>query len=389
MASRPIVTVQAAEEGGAAKGTCKMPAIMLAPIRPDVVLSVHSGVAKNKRQAYAVSMMAGYGTSAESWGTGRAVSRIPRVHGSGTHRSGQAAFGNMCRGGRMFSPTRTYRKWHVAVAKNQRRYALASALSASALPSLLMARGHRVDGIPEVPLVVDDAAESIQKTADAVALLKALGAYEDVEKVKDSKKVRRGKGKMRNRRYTSRLGPLVVYAKNDGIVQAFRNIPGVELADVSRLNLLELAPGGHLGRFCIWTESAFKALDTIYGVPGEKASTMKRSGGTPYVLPRQQMTNSDLARIINSDEIQSVVSAPKQNPTALRQRKRNPLKRFQEMVKLNPHAVVEKRAAIIAHKRAKAVTQSRGSKAKRTVANQYYGNMTQEGVDEVDEDEDA
>jgi len=26
--------------------------------------------------------------SAESWGTGRAVARIPRVGGSGTHRSG-------------------------------------------------------------------------------------------------------------------------------------------------------------------------------------------------------------------------------------------------------------------------------------------------------------
>ena len=34
-------------------------------------------------------------------GTGRAVARIPRVRGGGTHRSGQGAFGNMCRGGRL------------------------------------------------------------------------------------------------------------------------------------------------------------------------------------------------------------------------------------------------------------------------------------------------
>jgi len=32
--------------------------------------------------------MAGKKHSAESWGTGRAVARIPRVGGSGTHRSG-------------------------------------------------------------------------------------------------------------------------------------------------------------------------------------------------------------------------------------------------------------------------------------------------------------
>ena len=29
---------------------------------------------------------------------------------------------------------------------------------------------------------------------------------------------------------------------------------------VDVLNLLKLAPGGHVGRFCIWTESAFKKL---------------------------------------------------------------------------------------------------------------------------------
>lgn len=50
-------------------------------------------------------------TSAESWGTGRAVSRIPRVQGGGTQRAGQGAFGNMCRGGRMFAPTKIWRRW--------------------------------------------------------------------------------------------------------------------------------------------------------------------------------------------------------------------------------------------------------------------------------------
>jgi large subunit ribosomal protein L4e len=51
--------------------------------------SSSESMAKNKRQAYAVSEKAGHQTSAESWGTGRAVARIPRVGGGGTHRSGQ------------------------------------------------------------------------------------------------------------------------------------------------------------------------------------------------------------------------------------------------------------------------------------------------------------
>ena len=89
-----------------------------------------------------------------SWGTGRAVARIPRVPGGGTSRSGQGAFGNMCRGGRMFAPTKVWRKWHKKISTNQRRYAVTSALAASAVPALVMARGHKIDNVPEFPLVV-------------------------------------------------------------------------------------------------------------------------------------------------------------------------------------------------------------------------------------------
>ncbi|KAF9003718.1 hypothetical protein BDZ89DRAFT_1145993 [Hymenopellis radicata] len=63
--------------------------------------------------------------------------------------SSQAAFGNMCRGGRMFAPTKTWRKWHVKVNQNQRRFAVVSALAASAFPSLVLARGHRIEQIKE------------------------------------------------------------------------------------------------------------------------------------------------------------------------------------------------------------------------------------------------
>ena len=74
-----------------------------APIRPDVVGFVHTNMAKNKRQPYAVNKLAGHQTSAESWGTGRAVARIPRVRGGGTHRSGQGAFGNVSLNSELFN----------------------------------------------------------------------------------------------------------------------------------------------------------------------------------------------------------------------------------------------------------------------------------------------
>merc|ERR1711962_42010 len=115
--------------------TVCLPAVFRAPVRPDIVSTWDHEIAKNKRQPYCVNVDAGHQTSAESWGTGRAVARIPRVRGGGTHRSGQAAFGNMCRGGRMFAPTKTWRRWHRPINQKQRRYAVCSALAASAIPS--------------------------------------------------------------------------------------------------------------------------------------------------------------------------------------------------------------------------------------------------------------
>lgn len=164
-------------DNGEAAGTAVLPAVFKAPIRPDVVNFVHTNMNKNKRQAYAVYKETGHETPAESWGTGRAVARIPRVPGGGTSRSGQAAFGNMCRGGRMFAPTKVWRRWHRKINVNQRRYAAVSAIAASALPALVMARGHVIDEVPEMPLVVSDNIEKIKSTKDAIACLQKIGAF--------------------------------------------------------------------------------------------------------------------------------------------------------------------------------------------------------------------
>mmetsp|Transcript_53191 Transcript_53191/g.78959 ORF Transcript_53191/g.78959 Transcript_53191/m.78959 type:complete len:383 (-) Transcript_53191:40-1188(-) len=352
MAARPLLSVYSLS--GSKDGEVPLPAVMTAPLRPDLVQFVHTNMNKNNRQAYAVSITAGKNVSASSWGTGRAVARIPRVGGGGTSRSGQGAFGNMCRGGRMFAPTKTWRKWHRKINSTQKRYAVASAIAATAVPSLVMARGHRIDDVPEVPLVLDNAVESATKTAAAKDILNAVGAYSDVKKSADSKKIRAGKGKARNRRYVMRRGPLVIYSNNDGIDRAFRNLPGVELCCVDRLNLLQLAPGGHMGRFCIWSQAAIEALDTIYGEGGK-------------AIPNAAMTNADLARIINSDEVQSVVNPAKRiGKTYLR--KKNAINSLKAMEKLDPYKAAarkaetraqesraENKAAILAAKRAKKV----------------------------------
>jgi len=350
------------EKGEKTEGTVTLPAVFRAPIRPDIVNFVHFEMKKNSRQPYAVSEKAGHQTSAESWGTGRAVARIPRVRGGGTHRSGQGAFGNMCRGGRMFAPTKTWRRWHRRINVTQKRHALCSAIAATGIPAIVMSKGHRIEQIPEVPLVVSDKLEEVKKTKEAVGVLRRLKAWPDIEKVKNSRRFRAGKGKMRNRRHVQRRGPLIIYGQDNGICQAFRNIPGITLINVAHLNLLKIAPGGHVGRFCIWTESAFKQLDNIYG-------TWKRPSQTKshYNLPMPKMTNTDLSRLLRSDEIQNAIRAPKKD-TAKRVLKKNPLKNYRVMMKLNPYAAAQKGAA-------KAI-EDRRRKEKQAILDQKRGIAT-------------
>merc|ERR1719265_2172917 len=162
-----------------------MPTALTAPLRPDLVRYIHTNMSKNKRQAYAVKDKVGYDTAAESWGTGRAVARIPRAPGGGTHRAGQATFGNQSRGGGMYNPTTVWRRWHRRVNVTQKRHAVATALAASSLPPLVMARGHRVGDVSELPLVVSSGADSMTKTKDAVEMFKKLGCEEELQRVLD------------------------------------------------------------------------------------------------------------------------------------------------------------------------------------------------------------
>jgi large subunit ribosomal protein L4e len=288
----------------------------------------------------------------------------------------------------MFAPTKTWRRWHRKVNINQKRYAVVSALAASALPSLVLARGHRIEQVPEIPLVVDDSTESATKASKAVQILKAVGAYADAAKAKESRNIRRGKGKMRNRRYVNRKGPLVVYGNDNGISQAFRNLPGVDVVPVTALNLLQLAPGGHLGRFIVWTKSAFAQLDTIFGTAESKSEVKKG-----YKLPRAPMTNSDLTRLINSDEIQSVVRPKKDGPRR-RPLKKNPLRNLGALLKLNPYAKAARRAALLQESRQQSEKAKEAKKAKlreirksehKTVAKTFYKQMIQDS-DYVGED---
>jgi len=160
-----------------------------------------------------------------------------------------------------------------------------------------MARGHRVNEVPELPLVVNNL--NVETTKTLIGLLRKLGVGEELKRSRDSRKIRAGHGKMRNSRYVLRKGPLIIYGdENNLIKRTAKNLPGVDTCNVHRLNLLQLAPGGHLGRFIIWTKDAFTQLNKIFG--NYRSKGIEKGG---YTLNRNMMTVADLSRIINSDQV--------------------------------------------------------------------------------------
>ncbi|KAH9411020.1 ribosomal protein L4/L1 [Ordospora pajunii] len=291
-------------DGVTVKRTMDLPEVFSIPIRHDLVLKTHALYRMKSRQPYAVSKTAGKQHSAESWGTGRAVARVPRVKGSGTRRAGQGAFANFCRKGRMAHPTQTHRRWARKVVENTLRIAMAMGVAASAQAGLVEARGHRISNIKMLPIIVSDEIAKMKKTKDAMKVLRALNIEEELERVESSRKVRSGKGKMRNRRYTQRKGVLLVHGQDSELL-AFRNIRGVDQMSIDALDLVELTPGGMAGRLIIWTESAFEKLDKLFG-GFERASELMDG----FMLPNRMVTHDDLEELFYTDEVQAVLDEP-------------------------------------------------------------------------------
>lgn len=278
----------------------ELPRVFSVPIRSEMVCMVQNMVMRNSRQPYAVDPEAGMRHSAHSWGTGRALARVPRVSGGGTQRAGQGAFANFCRKGRMASPTTVLRRWNRKTNKNIRRHAAAMAVAATASAALVESRGHLIGDLKSIPIVVSNDITGVKKSKDAVKIIESFSLDKEIERVKDSKNIRKGKGKARNRRWVMKKGILIIYHEDKGLTKAFRNIPGVDLMQVDSLDILQLAPGGHLGRLVMWTEGAFERLRDLFGDDGREA--VKKG----YRLPESRLSCPDYRVLLNTEEVRAL-----------------------------------------------------------------------------------
>ena len=236
-------------------GRVKIPSVFNTSLRPDVIKKAVVAIQTHRIQPQGRDVMAGKRTTAESWGVGHGIARIPRLK-----ESRRAALAPGTVGGRQAHPPVVEKKIRKKIPKKERHLALFSAIAATGSKEIVAERGHIIDEVPELPLVVTDDLQNLKRTQEVKDVFISLGVWPDIYRVKESIKIRAGRGKMRGRRKKVGVGPLIVISENGGIIEASRNLPGVDVAYVKDLNPELLAPGTHPGRLTVWTRSSIEEL---------------------------------------------------------------------------------------------------------------------------------
>jgi large subunit ribosomal protein L4e len=232
--------------------TVDLPTVFDEPVRPDLVRQAVTAAQANRRQDYGADEYAGMRTSGESFGSGRGMAHVPRSEGQGVRVPHTV-------GGRTAHPPKVETDRTRTINDKERKAAVRSAMAATTDPELVAERGHQFDA-DELPIVLDDDFEDLQKTQEALATLEAVGLGADIERADEGRSIRAGQGKRRGRKYRRPTSVLVVTSSESGPSRAARNLAGVTVATGREVNAEDLAPGGEVGRLTVFTESALEEV---------------------------------------------------------------------------------------------------------------------------------
>lgn len=246
---------------GKVKESINLPKVFERIPRLDLIERAVASIEAAKKQPQGRDPLAGKRNTAESWGTGFHVARIPRTKGSGFPTSRSGTFAPRTVGGRLAHPPRSERVTIKQINKKEKHLALLSAIAATIKRDFVLKRGHQIEGISNLPLVIDDKFQSLKKTNQVLEVLEKIGLSKELSRIKDNLTIRAGKGKRRGRKYRQPRGPLIVVKDDFGIYEAARNIAGIDIVHIENLDCSQLAPGTHCGRLTIWTQSAFNELN--------------------------------------------------------------------------------------------------------------------------------
>jgi large subunit ribosomal protein L4e len=249
------------------KGTLDMPEQFKQEVREDLIQRAVLALQTVRRQSYGAMPEAGERAVAKlsrrrrdyKTSYGKGISRVPRkiLARQGSQFTWEGAFAPGMRKGRKAHPPKSGKDYVEKINKKERRKAIASAISATVLPELVKLRGHKLP--KDYPFVLDSSVEGLSTTKQAVAMLEKLNLSDEMQRC-SGKKIRAGKGKMRNRKYIRKIGPLIVVSKPCKLQEACSNIPGVDVQNVMSINAEFLAPGTKPGRLTLWTADAVKLM---------------------------------------------------------------------------------------------------------------------------------
>jgi len=253
---------------GKPEGKISLPKVFNTEYRPDLIQRAVVSKQAQERQPYGTDPRAGLKTSADYYANrkhtyrltiNRGMSRLPREKPGGGGLGKVRMVPHSVKGRRAHPPkNKDYSK---KINKKEYEAALKSSIAATANKEIVEKRGHLLAKISELPLIVEDAMESLKKTKDVLITLKNLGLAEDLERGA-KKSIHAGKGKSRGRKYKKRKSLLIVVNEDKGLKKAADNIPGVDTATLKELDVELLAPGTHAGRLTLWTKAAIENIST-------------------------------------------------------------------------------------------------------------------------------
>ena len=244
-------------------GSIDLPQVFLTPYCPAVIHKTYVSLLSHSFQAQGRYPLAGEVVSAESRNTGLGIARLARAKGQGFPRAGQAAGVAGTRHGRVAHPPVSFKRIYKKINKKEKNLALCSAIAATSRRDLVKRRGHELDDKMELPLIVSNKIESMDKANDLNNALIKLGLEADLERARSKRRNVRGTSRRHGR--SSGVSVLLVVSRNSNIMKLSRSLAGVDVKAVDSLNVMDLLPGSKPIRLTIYSQNAIDALGKFSG----------------------------------------------------------------------------------------------------------------------------
>ena len=244
-------------------GVIDLPHVFRTPYHPAVMHKAYVSLLSHSFQVQGRYTDAGEIVSAESRNTGLGIARIARAKGQGFPRAGQAAGVAGVRHGRMAHPPVSFRRIYKKINKKEKTLALCSAIAATSRLDLIARRGHKLSENLELPLIVSNKIESLDKVNDLRKTLTKFGLEADLERARSRSRTVGGTSRRHGR--SSGVSMLILVSSNSNIIRLSRSLPGVDIKAVENLNLMDLLPGSKPIRLTLFSENAVNVLTKFGG----------------------------------------------------------------------------------------------------------------------------